>query len=140
MIAFFSSIAIILSDIFFRDNRGDTILREIFLIKGRINRKKYLIYWLFVSIFPLVILFVGYSLDIYIVKLSYVLCLFLEIVAHICLAIRRLQDINRHGAIAFVLLIPIFSFFLQLYLFTVKGTEGYNCYGPDPLDNIEAAE
>ena len=110
------------------------ILKEIFAIKGRLNRKKYLIYWLFVFIFPLIVLFIGYSLDIYILKLFYALCLLLELIAHICLAIRRLQDLDRNGAIAFALLIPVVSFILQFYLFTVKGTEGYNSYGSDPLE------
>lgn len=59
------------------------------------------------------------------------------LLAHICLAVRRLHDLERHGAIAMALLIPMLGFILYFYLFFIKGTAGHNYYGPDPLERVE---
>ncbi len=47
--------------------------------------------------------------------------------------VRRLHDLNRNGLWLLLTLVPIVNFFLFIYMGFVKGTDGYNDYGPDPL-------
>ena len=48
-------------------------------------------------------------------------------------AVRRLHDLNGHGAYALLYLIPIVGQVLWLVCLFKKGTEGPNRFGPDPL-------
>ena len=47
--------------------------------------------------------------------------------------VRRLHDLNRNCLWLLLTLVPIVNFFLFIYMGFVKGTDGYNDYGPDPL-------
>lgn len=120
-----------------------TIVREIFTIKGRLNRKKFILYWVLASIFPLILMILSYSLEEAfslsqsVVGLIVGISILVGVMAHICLAIRRLHDIERHGAMVIALFLPILNIILYLYLLFIKGTEGYNYYGPDPLEGVE---
>lgn len=87
------------------------MLREIFAIYGRINRKRFILYWVLASAFPLLIMLLFYSLEKEpslsqsAIGLIIAISLLAGVIAHICLAIRRLHDVERHGAM--VLFIPI---------------------------------
>ncbi|WP_019553484.1 DUF805 domain-containing protein [Propionispira raffinosivorans] len=116
------------------------MFREIFIINGRLNRKKFILYWVLASVSPLIIMMLLYSLEKAlslsqsVIGLIVAISLLAGVVAHICLAIRRLHDIERHGALVIGLFIPIINIILNFYLFFTKGTVGYNYYGPDPLE------
>jgi uncharacterized membrane protein YhaH (DUF805 family)/ribosomal protein L40E len=61
---------------------------------------------------------------------------FLAILANILAlfpAVRRLHDINASGWWFILSLVPVANFVLGVVLLFVKGTEGENRYGPDPL-------
>lgn len=47
--------------------------------------------------------------------------------------VRRLHDLNRNGLWLLLTLVPIVNFFFFICLCFVKGTNGPNQYGPDPL-------
>ncbi|MBQ8418643.1 MAG: DUF805 domain-containing protein, partial [Phascolarctobacterium sp.] len=48
--------------------------------------------------------------------------------------VRRCHDLDRSGYWGLLVLIPVVNFFFLLYLLFAKGTEGWNQYGPDPLE------
>jgi uncharacterized membrane protein YhaH (DUF805 family) len=48
------------------------------------------------------------------------------------LVIRRLHDLNKPGTHGWLLLVPMYSIYLQLVLLFAKGVQGNNQYGPDP--------
>lgn len=48
-------------------------------------------------------------------------------------AIRRLHDLDKSGWLLLLMFVPIVGFFFGWYLILVKGTNGNNRYGPDPL-------
>lgn len=47
--------------------------------------------------------------------------------------VRRLHDTNRSGWWFWISLIPLLGIFILLYFLIIKGTDGDNDYGPDPL-------
>ena len=121
-------------------------IRELFSIKGRINRKKYIVYFLWVNIFTIIMgiesfYFLRYlaylaPLPNYFGALAIIVPMFIGIggrVARYCLSVKRLHDINNNGLIAFVIFIPGVEILLMLYLFMIKGNEGFNAYGSDPI-------
>lgn len=48
--------------------------------------------------------------------------------------VRRCHDLDRSGYWGLLVLIPVVNFFFLLYLLFAKGTDGWNQYGPDPLE------
>lgn len=50
----------------------------------------------------------------------------------IAVAIRRLHDVDKSGWFYLLSFIPFVNFYI-LYLFIIKGTDGPNRFGPDPL-------
>jgi uncharacterized membrane protein YhaH (DUF805 family) len=119
-----------------------TIVREIFAVKGRLNRKAYATYWVFVTVLSLAILMASPVAEAHLISpnIGVIICIGVVIIcvfAHVCLAIRRLHDLDRHGAIAFGLFVSLINIILIMYLFFQRGTIGFNKYGPDPLGGIE---
>ncbi|MCE5284826.1 MAG: DUF805 domain-containing protein [Pelosinus sp.] len=118
------------------------IFRDIFSINGRLNRKRFILYWVLASVLPMLIMLLLYSLErIFSISQSVIglivaISFLAGLIAHIWLAIRRLHDLERHGAMVLGLFIPIINIILYLYLFFIKGTVGYNYYGVDPLEGI----
>lgn len=113
------------------------ILKEIFTIKGRINRKKFLGYWFLLIISPAIsFALIGILPEPvgFIVLTVIVIAVF---IGKMCLAIRRFHDLERHGAMALLALIPVINIVTMIYLFFVRGTSGYNFYGNDPLEQVE---
>ena len=53
--------------------------------------------------------------------------------AAMAVTIKRLHDLDRPGWHVLFLLIPLYNIFFGLVLMCVKGTDGDNPYGPDPL-------
>lgn len=54
-------------------------------------------------------------------------------VSQVCVAIRRLHDLERPGVHWLLLLIPFYNIYLGFVLLLQKGTEGPNRYGEDPV-------
>lgn len=53
--------------------------------------------------------------------------------AAICITIKRLHDLDRPGWHGLLFLIPLYNLYLSCVLLFVKGTEGANQFGADPL-------
>lgn len=51
----------------------------------------------------------------------------------VAVTVRRLHDIDRTGWWALLILVPIIGWLILLYFNVLKGTDGHNQYGPDPL-------
>lgn len=51
-------------------------------------------------------------------------------VVNICIAIRRIHDLNKSGWLWLLFLIPLVNIFFGIYVMCAKGTEGNNNYGP----------
>lgn len=51
----------------------------------------------------------------------------------IAVTVRRLHDIDRTGWWALLILVPIIGWLILIYFNVLKGTDGDNQYGPDPL-------
>lgn len=54
----------------------------------------------------------------------------------ITVSVRRLHDVDRSGWWLFIILIPLIGFFVLLYWYCKKGTDGSNRFGNDPLLTI----
>ncbi|MDD3115560.1 MAG: DUF805 domain-containing protein [Anaerovibrio sp.] len=119
---------------------GDKI-KFFFTIRGRLNRKRYNLFILANFLLSIAGSFMAEAAregqgpdvltntDIVILAAALVMT-----VAGITMGIRRLHDLNRTGWWMLVELIPILgSLILSVYLMFFKGTDGYNEYGPDPL-------
>ena len=49
------------------------------------------------------------------------------------LIIRRWHDLGKSGWLSLLMLVPLFNFFVLIFLWVKKGTDGPNTYGDDPL-------
>ncbi len=58
--------------------------------------------------------------------------------AGICITARRLHDIGRPSWHVWLLLVPLYNFYLGLLLLFQKGTDGPNAFGPDPLARAQS--
>ncbi len=116
-------------------NREETMQEKYFNFQGRLNRKRYILRSLVLSIVTgiLAAVFAALLGDSI---LSLVVCAAISIagfVAGLSLCVRRLHDLNRSGLFWLLFFIPIVDFFFAIYVIFFKGTEGDNQYGPDPL-------
>ena len=119
------------------------MLKEIFTIKGRMNRLPYLKYSIFLMVIMFLISFVAGILTVVLTgdielesNLYYILCFIFNLpltVGAFMMCIRRLHDLNRSGYFVLLTLVPIVNFVLEIYLLFFRGTVGANDYGEDPL-------
>ncbi|MCI0452350.1 MAG: DUF805 domain-containing protein [Candidatus Latescibacteria bacterium] len=110
-----------------------------FTARGRISRRQYLL-----SVLAIVLLTFGwfyisgmmaFNEDLAIKAtgmLLFVTTLVAGGVVNAFLVVRRLHDLGKPGAHGWLLLVPMYSIYLQLVLLFAKGVEGHNQYGPDP--------
>lgn len=123
------------------------IIGMFFNFKGRINRLRYFLYGIPISIVIGIVYYIAiYNLDYqirtstYIIIIIYFLVLILCSISRLSLGIRRLHDLNLSGwfiLIEFTSLIPfvrIISLIFGLYLLFAPGKNEGNYYGDDPLN------
>ena len=116
-------------------NKEETLQEKYFNFQGRLNRKRYILRSIVLSIVSgiLAAVFAALLGDS---GLSLVVCALISIagfIAGLSLCVRRLHDLNRSGLFWLLVFIPIVDFFFAIYVIFFKGTEGDNQYGPDPL-------
>jgi uncharacterized membrane protein YhaH (DUF805 family) len=101
--------------------------------QGRSPRSEY---WWFV-LFYIIVVIVGSVITAAIPFFGIVLIVFYlgSIIPMLAVSIRRLHDLDKSGWFILLSLIPIVSLLL-LYWFCLKGTDGDNRFGPDPLGNV----
>lgn len=120
-----------------------TMLKEIYVTEGRLNRLRYLKYYLVLFLVSTLIAFVvgfigGFitgNPESLLVKVPGGIISFVTGIGGIMLGIRRLHDLDKSGWFMLLTLIPLVNLFFLLYLWFMPGTQGYNRYGEDPLAN-----
>jgi uncharacterized membrane protein YhaH (DUF805 family) len=108
---------------------------------GRASRSEYWYYVLFIVAVRIAIaLFFGVAMIIIGKGAANTLSNFFEgiftlatIVPSIAVGVRRLHDINKSGWLTLIGLIPILGAIVLIVLASMKGTEGPNNFGEDPL-------
>ena len=119
--------------------KEETWKEKYFSFKGRLNRKRFILRSIVISIINAILAAVlCRHLGDSAILAVFVAISFVGFVAGLSLNVRRLHDLNHSGFFCLLLLIPfsffiIIDFFLLIYLIFFKGTEGDNQYGPDPL-------
>jgi uncharacterized membrane protein YhaH (DUF805 family) len=116
------------------------ITNKYFEFSGRARRKEA---WLF-TLFYYILIIIGVILDISFDLFSeeWGLGTFSLIVSvalmspSIAVGVRRLHDIDKTGWWCLLLLIPIIGAIALLVMFCIKGTDGPNRFGEDPLPNV----
>lgn len=109
---------------------------SVFQLKGRIGRVRYLAYsmctTMAISFAVGILMFAtGETPGLLAMVLMYIPIIAISII----LVVRRLNDMNRSGWLAPLILVPIVNFLFGLYLLFGSGTEGPNEYGPAPSPN-----
>ena len=104
--------------------------------EGRASRAEY---WYFV-LFYIISFSVLFSMEMLLIKNGFntnfvftILFVLFSILPNISLTARRLHDINKSGWLQLINLIPYIGSIILLVLMLIKGTDGDNMYGPDPL-------
>ena len=118
---------------------AESIKDMFFSYRGRLNRKRYILRVLLVSVLMglinggMEVMLESDSTALHIVSLLLLLVVLAGGVSSIMLAIRRWHDLGKSGWYTLLALIPLVNFFVTIYLWVKKGTDGPNAYGDDPL-------
>lgn len=97
---------------------------------GRARRQEY---WLFVLLYVILSIVAG-VIDAVLGTEAVTLILGLALlIPSVAVLIRRLHDLDRTGWWALFMFLPILGTLLLLVFCVMKGTEGPNRFGPDPL-------
>lgn len=110
-----------------------------FTYHGRLNRKPFILRGLLLGVLSLLISTVmeaiadSTSTASDFVALLLLLAIIVICVASIMLTIRRWHDLGLTGWLTLLSLIPGVNFFVGIFLWVKKGTDGSNKYGEDPL-------
>ena len=112
----------------------ETLSDIFFSFEGRINRAKYWGYSFLLTFGVLIIALGGYFMagDIGLWS-SYGIAILFLVWPALALGIKRCHDRNRSGWFMLVSLIPIVSIWYLIEVGFLKGTDGPNDYGEDPL-------
>lgn len=126
-------------------NLDETYQPQVFAIKGRIGRLRYLAYVFGLYALVMVIVAVGAAIlgaaglvsdtGSMITMVAIGLVYLALIVFGMVLVVRRLNDLDKTGWLSLVLFIPIVGALWGLYLVFAAGTDGVNKYGPAPSEN-----
>ena len=127
----------------YRRARPMTISRALFSFSGRMCRSDY---WLkgFLVLLPIGIVnnILAYGVDNDGARMVAMVIGILSIWPGFALIVKRLQDRDRSGWFALTLLIPfvgiIFAIWILIEVWFLKGTDGPNRFGEDPLGLIDA--
>ena len=107
----------------------------LFSFRGRINRAKFWFYQvLILDMVILICVAVGAAISKDTGALAgYVIGCFLVVWPGLAIATKRSHDRNKSGAFILIALIPIIGIWYVVEVAFLKGTEGDNRYGSDPL-------
>ncbi len=106
---------------------------------GRASRKEYWGFALFyISFFVVIGIIAGIIAAAmgggeWVIWISSILSLLL-VIPSLAVYIRRLHDTDHSAWWLFIAFVPIIGVIVLLYFLVIKGTEGTNRFGPDPLE------
>jgi len=109
----------------------------LFSLDGRINRQ---VYWLRFAVPYLICYGIAAFIDqmmignrTYAFPYLIILVVLVALWPSIAAAVKRLHDRNRSGWFLLFALVPIANIWIMIEIYFLKGTDGPNTYGPDPL-------
>jgi len=113
-------------------------LKKYAVFSGRASRSEY---WLF-FLLMIAALLLSYPVDRAMGTLNFAndiglieACLYLFfLLPSLGVSVRRLHDINRTGWWVLIQLVPFVGFIIMIIFACLRGTEGDNKYGPNPLE------
>jgi len=112
-------------------------LKKYLQFSGRASRKEYWLFILFIIVCSLVLSLLEGALGLFKVEDISVLSsifLFATLIPSWMVGIRRLHDTDRNGWWMLLSIIPIGNLILLVF-FCLKGTQGENRFGTDPIVN-----
>lgn len=118
---------------------------ELFLLEGRMSKKKYLLYC---EIFFGILIFINYFgrfIENFVAEAGYdfaAILLFsggfsikiLIVLLIMVITVKRLHDINVNGVFTLLAAIPYIQIAVVFILCIIKGNEGANKYGENPME------
>lgn len=111
-------------------------LKNYLSIEGRMNRLPFLKYNVTLVLILFLISFVlhlAFGIEGFMSNAADLVVSILGFGGYVSLMIRRLHDLDKGGIWVLLNFIPIVNIIFAIYLFCVKGTDGYNQFGEDPL-------
>lgn len=109
-------------------------MKLFFSFNGRINRGKYLMANLVLGITMVVLMEFLFHISHRVAWKITILIMIVTTYSNFCLSMKRLHDLEKGGYYWLIFLVPFANFYLQFRCFFIKGTDGKNQYGDDPLD------
>jgi uncharacterized membrane protein YhaH (DUF805 family) len=112
-------------------------MNELFSMKGRFNRQKYLVTGLIISVVIYAIAFgVGFAIgmagmDTQIATAAGYVITFVGIIIWSFLVVKRLHDLGKPGWHYWLMYLPVYNIYLSIVLLFKKGITGPNQYGED---------
>lgn len=116
------------------------LLQSLFLAEGRLNRQRYIIFGIIVSVASTILNAIVGAILGEESSIGGIISLVISIafsVPSVFFAIRRFHDLNEPGTKCWFLLIPFYNIYLIFLLLFKKGTEGPNTYGADRLQEAK---
>ena len=116
-----------------------SIKEMFFTYRGRLNRKPFILRGFLLSILSSMMSTVmaemteASSVVMHLFALVPLILMVVLGVGGFMLIIRRWHDLGKSGWLSLLMLVPLFNFFVLIFLWVKKGTDGPNTYGDDPL-------
>ena len=101
--------------------------------QGRSPRSEY--WWFYLFFIIVYVVSIGLTAAVPIFGIVFLIFVLGSLLPMIAVSIRRLHDLDKSGWFLLLSFIPIVGLIL-LYWFCLKGTDGDNQFGPDPLGNV----
>ena len=113
------------------------VTSKYFEFSGRARRKEYWLFALFYFILNIIAMILDISFGLFgeefgIGTFGLIIGVGL-LIPYIAVAVRRLHDKDKSGWFLLLILIPIIGVIVLLVFFCMKGTDGSNRFGDDPL-------
>ncbi len=112
------------------------VIKNYMVFEGRARRKEYWFFVLFYFLISLVLDLIEVALGLYVVGGMGILSLILSLILllpSLAVGARRLHDIDKSAWWLLIALIPLIGVIVLLVFFCLKGTDGPNRFGEDPL-------
>ncbi len=111
------------------------VVKKYVVFEGRARRKEYWFFVLFFFLISLVLSVIERTLGLYASGVGF-LTLVLNLgllLPNLAVGARRLHDIGKSGWWLLISFIPILGAIVLLIFFCIRGENGENQYGPDPI-------
>ncbi len=114
----------------------DIVSKKYMTFEGRARRQEYWFFVLFYAIISIILGFIDGMIGIDLGGGTGILSLVLGLallIPSLALGARRLHDIDKSGWWQLIVLVPLVGIIVLIVFFCLKGTDGSNRFGEDPL-------